>query len=155
MGTITSLVNYRVKLASFTVLREASPLSRPKFDRPDAAARLVRAIIPDDAREHFVALYLDTQNRLVAAHTISSGTLSASLVAPREVFGPAMRLLGVAALIIAHNHPSGDPAPSQEDIRLTRRLVDAGKLLELTVHDHLVVGNGTEAYVSFAERGLL
>jgi DNA repair protein RadC len=70
------------------------------------------------------------------------------------VAGPALRE-GAASLVLIHNHPSGDPAPSLEDIRLTRQLVDAGKLLDLPVHDHLIVGDGTGAWVSFAARGLL
>jgi len=77
-------------------------------------------------------------------------------VAPREVFGPALRLLGVAAVILCHNHPSGDPTPSREDLRLTRQLADAGKLLEIHVHDHLILGDGEDAsWISMAARGEL
>lgn len=139
----TSPVNYRVRAISFTVVREPGPtLGRPELSSPAAAVPVARRLIPDDAREHFVAIFLDAQNRLVATHEVSSGTLSASLVAPREVFGPALRLLGVASVILVHNHPSGDATPSREDLRLTRQLVDAGKLLEIRVHDHVILGNG-------------
>jgi len=150
-------VNYRIRSVSFTVVREpGTTLGRPLLSSPAAVVPVARRLIPDDAREHFVALFLDTQNRLVATHEVSSGTLSASLVAPREVFGPALRLLGVAALILVHNHPSGDPTPSREDLRLTRQLVDAGKLLEIHVHDHLILGDGEGAgWTSMAERGEL
>ena len=128
---------------SFTIVREpGQTLGRPQLSSPAAVVPVVRGLIPDDAREHFVALYLDTQNRLVAAHEVSSGSLSASLVAPREVFGPALRLLGVASVILVHNHPSGDATPSREDLRLTRQLVNAGKLLEIRVHDHVILGDG-------------
>jgi DNA repair protein RadC len=84
----------------------------------------------------------------------ADGALNASLVHPREVFGPALRE-GSASLVLIHNHPSGDPTPSREDIRLTHQLVQTGKLLALPVHDHVIVGNGTNAWVSLAERGLL
>jgi len=66
-----------------------------------------------------------------------------------------LRVLGIASLVLVHNHPSGDPTPSREDVRLTRQLVDAGKLLDLAVHDHVIVGSGTHAYVSLAQRGAL
>ena len=88
-------------------------------------------------------------------HTlVSTGILSASLVHPREVLGPALRE-GAASVILVHNHPSGDPSPSREDVRLTRQLVDGARLLDLNIHDHLIIGNGTERWVSFAERGML
>ena len=154
-----SPVNYRVRVraVSFTVVREPGQThGRPQLSSPAAVVPVARGLIPDDAREHFVALYLDSQNRLVATHEVSSGTLSASLVALREVFGPALRLLGVASVILAHNHPSGDATPSREDLRLTRQLVNAGKLLEIRVHDHLILGDGEGAgWVSMAERGEL
>ena len=148
--------NYRVRAVSFTVVREpGQTLGRPQLSSPLLVVPVARRLIPDDAREHFIALYLDTQNRLVATHEVSSGTLSASLVAPREVFGPALRLLGVAAVILAHNHPSGNATPSREDLRLTRQLVECSKLLELRIHDHVIIGNGSHAWVSLAARGLI
>jgi DNA repair protein RadC len=118
-------------------------------------ATLARELIPDDAREHFGVFFLNARNGFVAYHEVSTGTLSASLVHPREVFGPALRLMGIASLILVHNHPSGDPEPSREDIRLTRQLVDVAKVLDLPIHDHVIIGNGTDAYVSMAGRGLV
>jgi DNA repair protein RadC len=85
---------------------------------------------------------------------VSVGTQSASLVHPREVLGPALRE-GAASLIPVHNHPSGDPTPSREDLRLTRQLADGATLLDLRLHDHIIVGNGTEHWVSLAQRGAL
>lgn len=146
---------YTIKEVRFRVVREASAPDPRLLDQPAKVAELAREFIPDDAREHFFSLYLNSRNLLLATHEVSVGTLSASLVHPREVLGPALRIMGVASLILVHNHPSGDPIPSQDDIRLTRRLVEAGKLLDLTVHDHVIVGNGRDAYVSFIERGLL
>ena len=88
-------------------------------------------------------------------HTeISTGTQTASLVHPREVFGPAVRE-GAVSLVCIHNHPSGDPTPSREDIRLTRQLVEAGRLIDIKVHDHIVIGNGSGEWLSLAQRGLL
>jgi DNA repair protein RadC len=155
-GRPLAAVNYTVRVVRFAVVRElaAPPLPRT-LSEPGAVAELAHALIADDAREHFGVFMLNAQNRLMAYHEVSMGTLTASLVHPREVFGPAFRLLGVASLILVHNHPSGDPTPSREDIRLTRQLVDAGKLLDITVHDHVILGNGTGDYVSLATRGLI
>jgi DNA repair protein RadC len=97
---------------------------------------------------------LDAQLRYLMHTEISVGTLTASLVHPREVFGPAIRE-GAASIVLIHNHPSGDATPSREDLRLTRQLCEGGKLLDVPVHDHVIVGNGTDDWVSLAERGLL
>jgi len=148
--------NYTVRTVSFRLVREPdAPRGRPRLSDPRRAAALARQLLPDDAREHFGVLMLDAQNGLVAYHEVSIGTLSASLVHPREVFGPVLRVMGVAAVILVHNHPSGDPTPSREDLRLTRQLVEAGRLLDITVHDHVVIGNGVEEFVSLAARGEL
>ena len=149
--------NYRIREVRFSVVR-GSAFDPANLSSPSAVADLIRALgehgIPDDAREHFVVLMLNAQNRLVAFHRAAIGSLSASLVHPREVFGPALRVMGVASLILVHNHPSGVPEPSCEDVRLTRQLVEAGRLLDITVRDHLILGlSGT--FVSFADRGLL
>lgn len=148
---------YRINQVSFTVAREAVPSikSRKRIDTPAAVAELARELIPDDAREHFLVLLLDAKNRLVATHEASVGTLNASLVHPREVFGPALRLLGVSSVILIHNHPSGDVEPSREDIRLTKQLIEAGRLLDIRVHDHVIVAHGEAAFASFSERGLM
>ena len=92
------------------------------------------------------------ENGLVRDIVISEGTLSASLVHPREVFKPAI-LESAASIILLHNHPSGDPTPSQEDLRLTRQLVECSRLMDLRIHDHVVIGRGR--YVSFAEKGMI
>src|SRR5215475_3322554 len=148
-------LNYAVNVVRFTVVREAPAGAPRSLGDPDAVAALARDLIPDDGREHFGVFLLNAKNGLVAYHEVSTGTLSASLVHPREVFGPALRMLGVAAVILVHNHPSGDAEPSREDLRLTRQLVDAGRLLDLAVHDHVILGSGSEAYVSLATRGAM
>lgn len=102
-------------------------------------------------KELFLALLLDSKNRLIREVCISEGSLNASIVHPREVFSPAVRESAAAVLFI-HNHPSGDPAPSREDIELTGRLRQAGELMGIRVLDHIIIGHGS--YVSFADRGL-
>ncbi len=101
-------------------------------------------------RETFWTILLDGKNRILRAEAISEGTLTSSLVHPRETFGPAVRE-SAASVIFVHNHPSGDPSPSREDRLLTRRLVSAGELLGIKVLDHIIVGDGR--YTSFADRG--
>jgi DNA repair protein RadC len=103
-------------------------------------------------KETFKALYLDGRRRLLRSEIVSVGTLTATLVHPREVFGPALEC-GAASLVVAHNHPSGDPTPSHEDRLLTERLSQAGRLLGLNLDDHLVIGKG--CFVSLRQLGLL
>jgi DNA repair protein RadC len=107
-------------------------------------------LLADEKRELFYALLLDTKNRLIRKIRISEGSLGASLVHPREAFRPAVRE-AAAAVLFLHNHPSGDPAPSAEDRRVTERLRRAGELLGIPVLDHVVVGRGR--YHSFADGG--
>jgi DNA repair protein RadC len=143
-----------IRQVLYIVARETVPAYREKLDSPEPVATLARLVIPDDDREHFYAFFVDSQNRLLAAHHVSTGSLSASIVHAREVLGPAIRE-GAAHLILAHNHPSGDPNPSREDIHLTRQLAEGARLLGLKVHDHVIIGNGTESFVSLSQRGLL
>jgi DNA repair protein RadC len=147
---------YRLKLATWIVIREPGEPSPRVLGSPDAAALLARDLASaiDDDREHFWAIFLNTRNGYLMHTLVSTGTQSASLVHPREVFGPALRE-GAASLILVHNHPSGDPTPSQEDLCLTRQLADAGRLLDVRPPDHLIVGNGTERWLSLAQRGEL
>jgi DNA repair protein RadC len=119
---------------------------------PADAAEVLRAHIGDSDREHFDALLLDTRNRVVGVHCVSVGSLNASVVHPREVFKAAI-LANAAAVILGHNHPSGDESPSAEDTALTQRLKQAGEILGIPVLDHLVLGES--AFHSFRERGLL
>ena len=103
-------------------------------------------------KEHFIVFFLDSRNQEIKRETISVGSLNANLVHPREVFEPAVRHLA-AQIIIAHNHPSGDPEPSEDDIKLTKRLVEAGKILGIDIVDHIIVAR--ESYFSFKDRGLV
>jgi DNA repair protein RadC len=105
-----------------------------------------------EKREHFFAILLDTKNQILMIETVHIGTLNLSLVGPREVFRVAIRE-GASSVIVAHNHPSGDPTPSPEDIDVTRRLVEIGKLLDMPILDHVIVGEPN--YVSLHDRGIL
>ncbi len=119
---------------------------------PQRAAALVMEELRYKKKEHFVILLLNTKNHLLSREEISVGSLSASIVHPREIFKIPLRK-SAASIILVHNHPSGDPSPSQEDLEVTRRLVEAGNLLGIAVRDHLVIGDG--CYFSFKEKGLL
>ena len=118
----------------------ASPARRPPaVETADDAAAWLRPHLADKKKEHFVALLLDTRHRVIRLSPIAVGSLSASVVHPRELFKEAIAA-SAACMIVAHNHPSGDPAPSEQDVSLTKRLVQAGALLGIEVLDHLIVG---------------
>ena len=133
-------------------LRARTPGARLVLSGPAEVYAAFGPLMEDLQREVFRVALLDAQNRLLRDRVISQGTLSASLVHPREVFKPAI-LESAASVILLHNHPSGDPTPSREDIRLTRQLVECARLLDLRIHDHLVIGHGR--FVSLAERGII
>ncbi len=106
----------------------------------------------DSRKEYFLTLLLDGKNRIIRRVQVSEGSLNQSVVHPREVFIPAVKE-SAAAVILVHNHPTGDPAPSSEDIAITRRLKEAGEIIGIKVLDHIIIGDGE--YLSFVERGLL
>ncbi len=148
----------RAALRRIAAVRAAVELGRRataeplRVDEPirDAASVFahVRGRLPQLDREVFLALLLDGRNRLRAEVCVSEGTLTTALVHPREVFAPAIRDRA-AALILVHNHPSGDPTPSSEDVALTERLRQVGEVVGIRVLDHVVVGHGR--WVSLAE----
>jgi DNA repair protein RadC len=107
--------------------------------------------IRDNKKEHFIVFYLDSRNQEIKREIVSVGSLNANLVHPREVFEPAVKHLA-AQVILAHNHPSGDLTPSEEDLEINKRLVEAGKILGIEVTDHIIVTS--RAYMSFKEKGL-
>jgi DNA repair protein RadC len=147
---------YRRVAVTYTVAREHGATTWPTLSNPEAVAELARELVAahDDDREHFWVIFLSTQNGYTGHHLVSTGSLSASIVHPREVLGPALRE-GAAHVILCHNHPSGDPSPSKEDVQLTRQLVEGARLLGIRLHDHLIIGSGTGRWVSLAQRGLL
>jgi DNA repair protein RadC len=105
-----------------------------------------------ETKEHFIAIHLDSKNKILCIDRVSSGSLSASVVHPREVMKSTL-LSSAAALILVHNHPSGDPTPSREDSELTSRLKEAAEILGVRLLDHVIIGDGQ--YVSMADRGIL
>lgn len=127
---------------------DATPIIRT----PQDTLPVLEPELSELAYEKFIALALSTKNHVIAVLPVSSGSLNASIVHPRELFQRAI-LANCASLILAHNHPSGDPTPSPEDIALTRKLVEAGQLLDIPILDHVILGYGK--YSSFKEIGLL
>jgi len=119
---------------------------------PQDAADLLMEEMRHLREEHFVVMFLNTKNHVVARQTLSIGTLNASLVHPREVYKAALRH-NSASIICAHNHPSGDPSPSVEDVQLTRRLKDAGEIIGIELLDHIVIGD--HRFVSLKEIGCM
>ena len=136
---------YRVQL-----VRETG-IERPQIDGSCDAAQILCRYLENEDREHFVALMLDVKNKVIGIHTVSIGNLNSAIVSPREVFKAAI-LANASSIIVAHNHPSGDVTPSPEDIQVTKMLVNAGKLLDIEVLDHVIVGEDG-AYHSLKRSG--
>jgi DNA repair protein RadC len=144
-----SLPIYRV-----TLVREGRiPYDEHRIRGSADASRMLATYLDGVDREHFVVLLLDQKNQVIGIHTVSMGSLTASVVHPREVYKAAI-LANAAAIICGHNHPSGDTQPSREDRMLTHRLVSAGKLLGINVLDHIIIG-GAGRYFSFVDAGAL
>ncbi len=135
------------------VIREDMPLylATERFTSPLQVFEMFKDLVLE-TKEHFLCLHLDGKNRIVCLDRVSVGSLNQSIVHPREVFKSAC-IISAAGIILVHNHPTGDPNPSQEDITITRRLKEAGELIGIPVLDHIIIGDGQ--YVSFVERGLL
>lgn len=130
---------YRLPLVCLNLVREASFMSDTRTIRtPQDAADIVRAVIGNRDREHVIALLLDARHRVVAVHTVSVGLLDLAPVHPREVFKAAF-LSNAAAVILAHNHPSGDLGRSRADESIAHRIAEAGRLLGVPLLDHIIV----------------
>jgi len=149
-------MGYRLKTFTVSFASEPgqSPVGHPVRSAEDLE-RVARGIFADlDAdKEHFVLLVMNNKNRINGYKVIATGSLTATLVHPREVYTAALNLTA-AAVAFVHNHPSGDPAPSQEDIEITRRLKEVGDLFGIRVLDHLILGEPGR-YFGFNDRGLL
>jgi DNA repair protein RadC len=130
-------------------IRNAGKGDPDQIDSPEDVMRLLDDL-RFEKREHFVALLLDAKGALIRRATVHVGTLTMSVVGAREVFREAIRD-GASAIVVAHNHPSGDPTPSPEDIEVTHRLVEVGKMLDIPLLDHIVVGE--RRWVSLREKG--
>ena len=136
----------------FTVEEKVSGYLSPhmRYTSPEQVNQIFQ-FLRDETKEYFYALHLDGKNRIICLDMVSLGTLNQSLVHPREIFKTAL-LSNAAALILVHQHPTGDPSPSREDLEITRRLKEAGDLLGIKVLDHIIIG---ETYLSFVSQGLL
>jgi DNA repair protein RadC len=133
------------------VVREDAPLwVTTRYTRPEQVFEMFKEL-RDEAKEHFISLHLDGKNRIVWFDRVSVGSLNQSIVNIRELMKTAC-VASAAAILMIHNHPSGDPTPSREDIDITRRAKEAGELLGIKVLDHVIIGDN---YLSFVEQGLL
>ena len=133
-------------------MNQYKPDERYIIRSPEDGADYVMEEMRSLNQEHFVVLFLNTKNQIIHRQTIFIGSLNASIVHPREVYREAVKR-SAASIIVAHNHPSGDPTPSQEDIHVTRRLVESGKMIGIELLDHLVIGD--RKFVSLKEKGYL
>ena len=124
----------------------------PMVSSPEEAYRYMRPRYVNEYREHFDVLMMNNRNRLIRHHRVSTGSLTASVVHPREVFHPVIRE-SAASVIFIHNHPSGDPSPSREDVDITHRLRQVGEVMGIRIHDHVVCGH--DRFFSFNREGLL
>ncbi len=141
--------------AVFQIARRFSTQALRPGERFTSSAEVFRHYherLRDRRKEVFLALLLDSKNRVLREVQVSEGSLTASIVHPREVFAPVVRE-SAAAVLFVHNHPSGDPTPSREDLEITARLREAGELMGVRVLDHIIIGSGD--YVSFVDRGLM
>ena len=130
----------------------AQPQKKIRFSSPEACVNFLMPRLRYEGNEKFVVMLLDSKNQLIKMQQVSEGSLNASVVHPREVFAPAV-LHRAACVLAAHNHPSGDPAPSREDRRLTSALKETGIVMGIPLLDHIIIGDGR--YFSFRENGYL
>ena len=145
-----SQVKAALELARRLVL--ASPNARPQITSPGDAANLLMLEMGGLAQEHFRVILLDTKHYVLGMPTLYKGNTNAAIIRAGEVFRPAVKA-AATAIILVHNHPSGDPTPSPEDVQVTKRIIEGGKMLDIEVLDHIVIGN--QRFVSLRERGLI
>jgi DNA repair protein RadC len=144
----------RVNVISLKIVKEGSILyDVRRLSTPSEAAGLGKRFLEDLDREQVIVCCLDNKNQPVSINVVSVGILNSSLVHPREVFKTAI-LSNATSIILFHNHPSGDPEPSQEDIMITARIKDAGNILGIELLDHIIIGSD-EAFCSLKGKGLL
>lgn len=152
-GMIMKQPAKRVNIVSLKLIKENSFLYPDRnVKSPDDAYKLLKQFLIDADREYFLVVCLDTKNQPTAINVCHVGSLNASIVHPREVLKPAI-LSNSASIIVAHNHPSNDPTPSREDIEVTKRLAEAGKIIGIEVLDNLVVCS--DRFISLKEKGYL
>jgi DNA repair protein RadC len=136
-------------VVKYTCKRE---VESKKADSPEAVFNILKPLIEDEIKEHFIVVLLNNKNTVLCYEVVSIGTISESIVHPREVFRSAI-LKSASAVVLAHNHPSGELQPSREDIATTERIEKAGKIIGIEVLDHLILSS--EDYLSMKEMGFL
>lgn len=143
----------RVNIVSVKLVKESSLLYKKRSVKsPEDGYQLMKWLLKDKDREHFIVVSLDTKNQPVSINVCHIGSLNASIVHPREVMKSAI-LSNAASVIVGHNHPSGKVEPSKEDIEVTKRIVEAGKIIGINVLDHIIVGD--ETFTSLKEKGII
>ena len=131
---------YKIHQIKLLAVRDGHVTATKKnITTPEDIAYIIKPLLCEADREHCLVIMLNGKNQVTAINTVSIGTLTSSLVHPREVFKPAI-ITNAASIILAHNHPSGDPKPSPEDLTITKRLKEAGELLGIPVLDHIIIG---------------
>jgi DNA repair protein RadC len=144
----------RINIVSIKMVRESTMLYEiRKINSPRDAVEIGKRFLQDSDREQLLVCCLDTKNQPVSLNVVSVGSLNSSIVHPREVFKVAI-LSNAASIILYHNHPSGDPSPSSEDISITNRLKECGKLIGIELIDHIIIGS-EDKYCSLKEKGIL
>lgn len=146
-GTWYKIPDYKVMLVKDSNV----PSDKKRISSPVDVVSMFKSYLQGADREHFCIAMLDRKGNLLGLNTVSVGDLHSSIVHPREVFKPAI-VIGASSIILCHNHPSGDTTPSNEDIAVTRKLVEGGKILGIEVLDHVIIG---DRYCSLKERGLI
>lgn len=147
------ITSKRVNIVSIKMIKESSILYKyRKISSPDDAFELIKTFLEDSDREQLIVCCLDTKNQPTAIQIVSIGSLNSSIVHPREVFKIAI-LSNAASIILFHNHPSGDVSPSNEDVNITSRLKECGKIIGIELLDHIIVGYNS--FLSIKERNLI
>lgn len=147
-----------MKLYNYKIIREKSETyydGRKSLDNPDDAAKLFKEYYEENFdmdKEHFSVIMVDTKNKMIGINLVSMGTVNQTITHPREVFRPAV-MASANSVFLCHNHPSGDPTPSREDINTTKRLKEAGKILGIEILDHIILGDNR--HVSLLEKSLI
>ena len=146
-------ISKRVNIVSIKLIKEGSVLYKNRrIKSPADAYELFKVFLEEKDREHLVVCSLNIKNEPVSINVCHIGSLNASLVSPREIMKTAI-LSSAASIMVAHNHPSGDTTESREDVEVTKRLVEAGKLMGIELLDHLIIGDGE--YISLKEKGFI
>ena len=147
-----------MKLYNYKIIREKSETyydGRKSLNNPDDAAKLFKEYYEENFdmdKEHFSVIMVDTKNKMIGINLVSMGTISQTITHPREVFRPAV-MASANSIFLCHNHPSGDPTPSKEDINTTKRLKEAGKILGIELLDHIILGDNR--HESLLEKGMI